>query len=278
MKIFYTSGILTTKKKVPVVQGTTLDISSRSDLMMNVLPCQVIWNFFAVDKQGNILPKDSNFTIKRTTHHVLGGIILAVDGTIRDGSEGGFAGQLVASNYEWLDHNKGISIQSFNTTCENSCWPKKKPITQTTEYVVEKEDFLYALSQYEQDYSMKPQAFFDQNQEIFTLCEDEYENYKDYLHEQIPCDYQHIAYKTVQDEFTSTEYVRTLTRTLRTRNVKQLTLPYKDLDTVYKPATSQSYTSTSVSEIRYSLQVQPAPTTMIRFNLVKGGVETVIAY
>lgn len=52
----------------------------------------------------------------------------ALIGTIRDGPEGGFEGQLVAHNYEWLDNTKnhGVSIYGFNTTlCKDACWPRK---------------------------------------------------------------------------------------------------------------------------------------------------------
>lgn len=246
--------------------------------MENLTACQTIWNFFPVDKLGNVVSKaNTTFTINRTTKQPFEGIILAVDGTIRDGSEGGFAGQLVANNYEWIDKNNGTSIRSFRTSCNDACWPKKLTAT-TTEYIVEKADLMYAHSQYVQDHSMQPQAFFDQDAEVFTLCAEDYEKYKDYLREQIPCDYRHIKIKTEEKELTNTVYANTQTLTLRTREINDLTLPYKELNTVFVPVISQSYTSTSVSEIRYTAQVEPLPTTLVRFNLVHNALQTLVAH
>ncbi|CEP17414.1 hypothetical protein [Parasitella parasitica] len=112
---------------IPVARHSTFRLTGGFHGFTSKLPaCNTIWNFFTVDEDG-VMDESSeqSFTVTRNTDNVIGGTFLMPYGNVVDGSVGGFAGQLVAANYE----SRGASLYDFgslDSSCHAtsaSCWP-----------------------------------------------------------------------------------------------------------------------------------------------------------
>lgn len=66
--------------KVPIYVGSTFTISTL-DVTKNMSPCQVVYNFYAVDQSGNeVTDPQAYFTLVRSPDVVIKGTILAPQG------------------------------------------------------------------------------------------------------------------------------------------------------------------------------------------------------
>ncbi|EPB85607.1 hypothetical protein HMPREF1544_07600 [Mucor circinelloides 1006PhL] len=111
---------------IPVARDSTFELAALQVFTSQLPACNTVWNFFTVDDQG-ILDEsaEQSFTVNRMSDNLIGGTFLLPFGNVVDGPSGGFAGQLIASNYK----SKGASLYDFeavDATCHTtsaSCWP-----------------------------------------------------------------------------------------------------------------------------------------------------------
>ncbi|KAL9538084.1 hypothetical protein MBANPS3_011210 [Mucor bainieri] len=111
---------------IPVTRDATFKLDIPQALVSQLPSCNMVWNFFTVDEQGVMDESpEQSFTVNRASDTMIGGTFLLPFGNVVDGPSGGFAGQLIASNYE----SKGASLYDFeaiDASCHitsASCWP-----------------------------------------------------------------------------------------------------------------------------------------------------------
>ncbi|CEP11884.1 hypothetical protein [Parasitella parasitica] len=114
---------------IPVMDGETLEIKTRNP-SAGLNACNTIYNFYAVNHQGVYIP-NGKFTLKRSSHESLSGMVLAPQAHIIDTFAGSFSGQIIASSYESSD--SGVQIKDYlfsgNEKCQRfaGCAPRVKP-------------------------------------------------------------------------------------------------------------------------------------------------------
>lgn len=127
---------------MPVIDGETFDVSTRNP-SAGLNSCNTIYNFYAVNKEGVYIP-EGKFTLKRSSHESLSGMVLAPQGNVLwqyihglintlaffinkiytahiiDTSSGSFSGQIIANSYESNDNNVQIKDYLFsgNEKCQ----------------------------------------------------------------------------------------------------------------------------------------------------------------
>ncbi|KAK4513902.1 uncharacterized protein ATC70_005909 [Mucor velutinosus] len=123
---------------VPVTRNSTFELDIPQAFTSQLPTCNTVWNFFTVDEQGIMDDsEEQSFTVNRVSYTMMGGTFLF--------PFGGFAGQLIASNYE----SKGASLYGFEAidasrhTTFASCWPHlRRDDAMSTEIEPEQEDDL----------------------------------------------------------------------------------------------------------------------------------------
>lgn len=103
---------------IPVYTDTTFTITTH-DVNRNISPCQIIYNFYPVDRKGNyVSDPNSTFTLVRPAGVTIAGTILAPQANIIDSDTGYFAGQLLTlQKYQ----GKGADIKDFAAASNGRC-------------------------------------------------------------------------------------------------------------------------------------------------------------
>ncbi|KAF1795989.1 hypothetical protein FB192DRAFT_1348275 [Mucor lusitanicus] len=103
---------------IPVLDGETFDIKTRNP-SAGLNACNTVFNFYAVNLQGVYVP-NGRFTLKRSSHESLAGMVLAPQAHIIDTFYGSFSGQIIADSYE--AHDSGVQIKDYlfsgNAKCQ----------------------------------------------------------------------------------------------------------------------------------------------------------------
>ncbi|KAG2172291.1 hypothetical protein INT43_004833 [Umbelopsis isabellina] len=94
---------------VPVFNGETIAITTNQP-SVGANNCNLIWNFYPADTNGNYLSAGS-FTLIRNTGSPFQGVTLAPSGNILDGSQSVFQGVIFANSYRWNQLN-GVEIHN----------------------------------------------------------------------------------------------------------------------------------------------------------------------
>ncbi|KAI7883291.1 hypothetical protein K492DRAFT_185236 [Lichtheimia hyalospora FSU 10163] len=113
---------------IPVTSGSTITLGSNAPTQ-GFNSCNTIYNFYAVDENGDYDP-DGEFTINRETGSQLEGLVIAPQAHIRDGNTGNFAGTVIGKDYGWLDQSAGVEIHNWEAAgCSNfgGCFPTGNP-------------------------------------------------------------------------------------------------------------------------------------------------------
>lgn len=104
--------------QVPVTAGSTITLSTNAPTH-GFNSCNVIYNFYPVDENGDYYP-DGQFTINRETGSQFEGLVIAPRAHIRDGNTGSFAGTVIGYDYAWLDPSAGVEIHDWTAAgCSN---------------------------------------------------------------------------------------------------------------------------------------------------------------
>ncbi|KAI8645925.1 hypothetical protein BD408DRAFT_456630 [Parasitella parasitica] len=96
---------------IPVTNGDTFTMTTPHP-SSGFNPCNVIYNLYPVDANGNYMA-DGTFTFHRRTSDPLQGFVLAPRGHILDGNTGNFGGQVVGLDYTWQNLNSGVEILDY---------------------------------------------------------------------------------------------------------------------------------------------------------------------
>ncbi|KAL9536959.1 hypothetical protein MBANPS3_012214 [Mucor bainieri] len=103
---------------IPVLEGETFDIKTRNP-SAGLNACNTLFNFYAVNTQGIYVP-NGKFTLKRSSHESLAGMVLAPQAHVIDTFYGSFSGQIIADSYE--AHDSGVQIKDYlfsgNAKCQ----------------------------------------------------------------------------------------------------------------------------------------------------------------
>ncbi|EPB84391.1 hypothetical protein HMPREF1544_08828 [Mucor circinelloides 1006PhL] len=102
---------------IPVLDGETFDIKTRNP-SAGLNACNTIYNFYAVNPQGVYIPS-GKFTLKRSSHESLAGMVLAPQAHIIDTFYGSFSGQIIADSYE--AHDSGVQIKDYLFSGNDKC-------------------------------------------------------------------------------------------------------------------------------------------------------------
>ncbi|KAJ2962456.1 hypothetical protein NQZ79_g2388 [Umbelopsis isabellina] len=94
---------------VPVFNGEAIDITTDQP-SAGANDCNLIWNFYPADINGNYLSTGS-FQLIRNTGNPFQGVTLAPSGNILDGPDGVFQGVIFANSYQWNQMN-GVEIHN----------------------------------------------------------------------------------------------------------------------------------------------------------------------
>ncbi|GAN09996.1 hypothetical protein MAM1_0311d09530 [Mucor ambiguus] len=103
---------------IPVLDGETFDIKTRNP-SAGLNACNTVFNFYAVNLQGIYVP-NGKFTLRRSSHESLAGMVLAPQAHVIDTFYGSFSGQIIADSYE--AHDSGVQIKDYlfsgNAKCQ----------------------------------------------------------------------------------------------------------------------------------------------------------------
>ncbi|GAN09285.1 hypothetical protein MAM1_0256d08810 [Mucor ambiguus] len=158
---------------IPVARNSTFKLNIPQAFISQLPACNTVWNFFSVDEQGVMDESaEQSFTVNRTSDTMIGGTFLAPFGSVVDGPSGGFAGQLIASNYE----SRGASLYDFeaiDASCHiasASCWPHlRRDDDMSTEAEPEQvDDFQWMIRRGRQ---LLPVTVQEENQSASTVAE-----------------------------------------------------------------------------------------------------------
>ncbi|KAI9487041.1 MAG: hypothetical protein EXX96DRAFT_605062 [Benjaminiella poitrasii] len=116
---------------IGVLSGSSMTVTT-STPSAGLSACRVVYNFYPVRNKSKRagIAKISNtgeeITVYRATQGVWGGLVMNLHGPVYDGSEGNFAGQLVAQSYQWINASHAADIldyEAIDETCygEQAC-------------------------------------------------------------------------------------------------------------------------------------------------------------